>query len=135
MNNIFCLNKISKIGTDKFSDNFTLVDDIAGAQGVLVRSAAMHDMDLPDSLLSIARAGAGYNNIPVDKCTEQGICVFNTPGANANAVKELVITALLMTSRKIYDGLNWSWCYRCSCCKRCNSTWYEGCRLRPLYVS
>jgi len=109
MNNIFCLNKISKIGTDKFSDNFALVDDIANAQGVLVRSAAMHDMDLPEGLLSIARAGAGYNNIPVDKCTQQGICVFNTPGANANAVKELVITALLMTSRKIYDGINWSY--------------------------
>lgn len=106
--NIFCLNKISNIGTDRLTDNYKIADTIDSADAVLVRSAAMHDMDLPDSLLSIARAGAGVNNIPIDKCTEKGIVVFNTPGANANAVKELVLTSLFMTSRKIYDGLKWS---------------------------
>ena len=81
---------------------------MAGAAGVLVRSAAMHDMDLPDSLLGIARAGAGVNNIPIDKCSEQGIVVFNTPGANANAVKELVLAGLFLASRKVVDGINWA---------------------------
>ena len=86
-----CLNNIAKVGLDKFDSNFVAVDDFKDADCALVRSAAMHDMELPDSLLAIARAGAGVNNIPLDKCAEKGIVVFNTPGANANGVKELVI--------------------------------------------
>ena len=83
-----CLNPIAGVGLDKFSEQYAKTDDIKEADGILVRSAAMHDMELPDSLLAIARAGAGVNNIPLDKCAEKGIVVFNTPGANANGVKE-----------------------------------------------
>ena len=106
--NICTLNKIAACGTDRLGANYTVTDEMAGAAGVLVRSAAMHDMELPDSLLGIARAGAGVNNIPIDKCSEQGIVVFNTPGANANAVKELVLAGLFLASRQIVDGVNWA---------------------------
>ena len=106
--NICTLNKIAACGTDRLGTAYTITDEMAGAAGVLVRSAAMHDMDLPDSLLGIARAGAGVNNIPIDKCSEQGIVVFNTPGANANAVKELVLAGLFLASRKVVDGINWA---------------------------
>jgi len=103
------LNKISPVGTDNFNKNlYEIGEGMANPDAVLVRSAAMHDMTLPPSLKAIARAGAGTNNIPVDRCTEAGIVVFNTPGANANAVKELGITALLLASRDIIGGVNWA---------------------------
>lgn len=108
MYNILTLNKISKNGLARFNkDKFAISDDIENPDGIIVRSATMHDMALPENLLAIARAGAGVNNIPIDKCTEKGIVVFNTPGANANAVKELVITALLLSSRKIIPSIDW----------------------------
>ena len=106
--NICTLNKIAACGTDRLGAAYTVTDEMAGAAGVLVRSAAMHEMDLPDSLLGIARAGAGVNNIPIDKCSDQGIVVFNTPGANANAVKELVLAGLFLASRKVVDGIAWA---------------------------
>lgn len=109
MYNIQTLNKISKYGTDNFDTaKYTVADEVADPDAIMVRSAAMHDMEFGSNLLAIARAGAGVNNIPVDKCAEQGICVFNTPGANANAVKELVIAGLLLTSRKIPDAMIWA---------------------------
>jgi len=104
---ICTLNKIAACGTDRLA-GYTITDTVDGAAGVLVRSAAMHDMALPDTLLGIARAGAGVNNIPIDQCSEQGIVVFNTPGANANAVKELVLAGLFLASRKIVDGIAWA---------------------------
>ena len=107
MFNLHCLNPISKIGLDNLSAEYTLTDDVNAAQGILVRSAAMHDMEFSDNLLAVARAGAGVNNIPLDKCAEKGIVVFNTPGANANGVKELVIAGLLLASRDIIGGANW----------------------------
>ena len=107
MYQIHCLNKISPVGTGRFGDTYTVGAELANADAVLVRSAAMHDMELPESLLAIARAGAGVNNIPIDKCSEKGIVVFNTPGANANAVKELVVCGLLLASRKIAKGMDW----------------------------
>ena len=103
-----CLNAISKIGTEKFSGQYIQTDKMEEADAVLVRSAAMHDMELPQNLLAIARAGAGVNNIPLDKCADKGIVVFNTPGANANAVKELVIAGMLLASRDIIGGVNWA---------------------------
>ncbi len=106
--NICTLNKIAACGTDRLGAKYTITDELEGAAGVLVRSAAMHDLAMPDSLLAIARAGAGVNNIPVDACGEQGIVVFNTPGANANAVKELVIAGLFLSSRKVVDGIAWA---------------------------
>lgn len=107
MRYIHCLNNISKYGTDLLTDDYALTDDLSQAEGVLVRSAAMHDMEFPKSLRAIARAGAGVNNIPLDRCAKEGIVVFNTPGANANAVKELVLCALLLGSRGIVDGIQW----------------------------
>ena len=107
MFNYTCLNPIAGVGLDLFSDDYKKVDDLAGADAALVRSAAMHDLDLPDSLLAVARAGAGVNNIPLDKCADKGIVVFNTPGANANGVKELVIAGMLLASRDILGGINW----------------------------
>ncbi len=107
MYKIQCLNKISPMGTKRFGENYTFSPEIEDPAGILVRSAAMHDMELGENLLAVARAGAGVNNIPVEKCTEQGIVVFNTPGANANAVKELVLCALLLTSRKIPAAMDW----------------------------
>ena len=105
--NICTLNKIAACGTDRLA-GYTITDQMDGAAGVMVRSAAMHDMDLPDTLLGIARAGADVNNIPIDKCSDQGIVVFNTPGANANAVKELVLAGLFLASRKVVDGIQWA---------------------------
>lgn len=102
-----CLNPIAEIGLEKFTDNYTKTEDINGAEGILVRSASMHEMDFSDNLLAIARAGAGVNNIPLEKCAEKGIVVFNTPGANANGVKELVIAGMLLASRDIVGGINW----------------------------
>lgn len=105
---ICTLNKIAACGTERFGAGYTVGEELAGADGVMVRSAAMHDMPLPDSLWAIARAGAGVNNIPVDACSEKGVVVFNTPGANANAVKELVLAGLFLSSRKVIDGVQWA---------------------------
>lgn len=107
MRYVHCLNNISSHGTDLLTDSYELTDDPAKASAILVRSAAMHDMEFGDELLAIARAGAGVNNIPLDRCAEDGIVVFNTPGANANAVKEIVLCALLLGSRGIVDGIAW----------------------------
>ena len=102
-----CLNPIAEVGLEKFNNQYVKTEDVNEADGILVRSAAMHDMELPDNLLAIARAGAGVNNIPLDKCAEKGIVVFNTPGANANGVKELVIAGMLLASRDIVGGIEW----------------------------
>lgn len=104
---INCLNPIASCGMDLFDDNYEVVSELADADAALVRSAAMHDIEFSDKLLAIGRAGAGVNNIPLDKCAEQGIVVFNTPGANANGVKELVIAGLLLSSRDLMGGYNW----------------------------
>ena len=106
--NICTLNKIAACGTDRLGDNYTVTDTLDNADGVMVRSAAMHDMQLPETLLAIARAGAGVNNIPVDACSDAGIVVLNTPGANANAVKELVLAGLLLSSRKVVPAIRWA---------------------------
>jgi len=103
----FCLNPISPVGLEKFSDDYVPAGEMAGADAVLVRSAGMHELEFDKDLKAIARAGAGVNNIPLDKCAEQGIVVFNTPGANANGVKELVIAGMLLASRDIIGGINW----------------------------
>lgn len=108
MYNILTLNKISETGLCNFSDEYNCVTEIANPDAILVRSAAMHDMEFAENTLAIARAGAGVNNIPIDRCSEEGIVVFNTPGANANAVKELVIAGLLLTSRKIVPAIDWA---------------------------
>ena len=102
-----CLNNIAEVGLNRFHPGFEQTDDINAADGLLVRSARLHDMDFGDKLLAIARAGAGVNNIPLERCTEQGIVVFNTPGANANGVKELVFAGMLLASRDIVEGINW----------------------------
>ena len=102
------LNKIAKIGLDIFDDKYTYGDEVENPDGIILRSFNMHDMELPESLAAVARAGAGVNNIPIDKCSEKGIVVFNTPGANANAVKELVIAGLLLASRKVVQGITWA---------------------------
>ena len=102
-----CLNPIASVGIDLFSDAYEKVEDMKDAQAVLVRSAAMHDLEMRESLQCIARAGAGVNNIPLEKCAEQGIVVFNTPGANANGVKELVFAGMLYASRDIVGGIEW----------------------------
>lgn len=108
MFNILTLNKIAAVGTSRLGDNYAYGDDVQNSDAVLVRSAAMHDMQFEDNLLAIARAGAGTNNIPKDVCSEKGIVVFNTPGANANAVKELVIAGLLLSSRRVMEGADWA---------------------------
>lgn len=102
-----CLNPIAACGLDLLTDNYEKTEDFAEANAVLVRSAAMHDLELSDNLAAVARAGAGVNNIPLDKCAEKGIVVFNTPGANANGVKELVVAGLMLASRDIKGGMNW----------------------------
>lgn len=107
MYKINCLNPISQVGLDRFTSEYALTDNVNEADGILVRSAAMHDMELPDNLLAVARAGAGVNNIPLSKCAEKGIVVFNTPGANANGVKELAVCAMLLASRDIVGGIEW----------------------------
>ena len=102
-----CLNNISEKGLEKFTPDYERSDDPAQAQGLLVRSASMHDMEFSPELLAIARAGAGVNNIPLDRCAKQGIVVFNTPGANANGVKEMVLAGMLLASRDIVEGVDW----------------------------
>lgn len=107
MKKIHCLNNIAKCGTDRFPEDYVLTDSLGEADGVLVRSASMHEMKLPESLLAVARAGAGVNNIPLDACAQDGIVVFNTPGANANGVKEMVIAGMLIASRNLIGGIDW----------------------------
>ena len=102
-----CLDPIAACGLDMLGDNYEITENTNEAEAILVRSAGMHDMDLPESLLAVARAGAGVNNIPLDACAEKGIVVFNTPGANANGVKELVIASLLLAARDITGGIKW----------------------------
>ncbi|MDE5670774.1 MAG: 3-phosphoglycerate dehydrogenase, partial [Eubacterium sp.] len=108
MFHIKTLNKISNVGISKFdTEKYICGDNVENPEAIMVRSASMHEMEMPESLLAIARAGAGVNNIPVADCTDKGIVVFNTPGANANAVKELVICGLLLSSRKITKAIDW----------------------------
>ncbi|MBR2957614.1 MAG: 3-phosphoglycerate dehydrogenase [Clostridia bacterium] len=107
MFNILTLNKIAACGTDRLGADYVVADDIQAPDAIMVRSAAMHDMEFDAATLAVARAGAGVNNIPLDKCTEKGIVVFNTPGANANAVKELVLCGLFLSSRRIPAALDW----------------------------
>lgn len=108
MYQIGTLNKISKVGLDNFNEKYLITDNIEKANGILVRSQDMHEMEFPEKLAAIARAGAGVNNIPLDRCAENGIVVFNTPGANANSVKELVICGLLLASRNIFPAITWA---------------------------
>ncbi|MBO5504739.1 MAG: phosphoglycerate dehydrogenase [Lachnospiraceae bacterium] len=103
-----CLNNIAEVGLKRFSALYEKTGDIAAADGLLVRSANMHEMEIPDNLLAVSRAGAGVNNIPLDKMAEKGIVVFNTPGANANGVKELVIAGMLLAARDIREGIDWT---------------------------
>lgn len=107
MFNYTCLNPIAGVGLDLLTEEYNKVDDLKDAQAALVRSAAMHDLELPDCLDAVARAGAGVNNIPLDKCAQKGIVVFNTPGANANGVKELVFAGMLLAARDVVGGINW----------------------------
>lgn len=102
-----CLNPISKVGLENLTADYQLTEDVNAADGILVRSASMHEMELPANLLAVARAGAGVNNIPLDKCAEKGIVVFNTPGANANGVKELVVAGMLLAARDVVGGIEW----------------------------
>ena len=102
-----CLNQISDVGIQEFSEEYVPVSRVEDADAVLVRSASMHEMEFGGRLKAIARAGAGVNNIPLERCAEEGIVVFNTPGANANGVKELVIAGMLLASRDIIGGINW----------------------------
>lgn len=104
---INCLNPIAAVGMQLFTDKYEKADDFAAADAALVRSASVHELELPEQMLAIARAGAGVNNIPLDKCAEQGIVVFNTPGANANGVKEAVLAGLFLGARDIVGGVNW----------------------------
>lgn len=107
MYQVHCLNPISQVGLENLTADYALTDNMAEAEGVLVRSASMHEMELPEKLLAVARAGAGVNNIPLDKCAEKGIVVFNTPGANANGVKELVFAGMLLAARDVVGGIEW----------------------------
>lgn len=108
MYKIKTFNKISKVGLQVFDDKYTVGDEVENADGAIVRSAALHDVEFPSTLKAIARAGAGTNNIPIDRCSENGIVVFNTPGANANAVKELVIAGMLISSRRVISAIDWA---------------------------
>ena len=109
MYNVLTLNSISEVGLSKLNPKkYIIGDDIKDPEGIILRSYDMHEMELPDSLAAVARAGAGTNNIPIDKCSEKGIVVFNTPGANANAVRELVLTGIFLSSRKIVEGIEWA---------------------------
>lgn len=101
------LNGISEVGLERFGEQYDISDKMESPDALVVRSASLHEMEFPDTLHSIARAGAGVNNIPIERCTQEGIVVFNTPGANANAVKELAVTSLLISSRKVVEGINW----------------------------
>ena len=102
-----CLNPIAEVGLNQFTGEYEAEGKLEGVDAVLVRSAAMHELEFDKELKVIARAGAGVNNIPLDRCAEEGIVVFNTPGANANGVKELVIAGMLLASRDIIGGINW----------------------------
>ena len=108
MRKIDCLNAIANVGTDIFDENYKLTDNIEEADAIMVRSAAMGDMEFSENLLAIARAGAGVNNIPLERCADAGIVVFNTPGANANGVKELVICGMLLAARDVVGGIEWT---------------------------
>ena len=108
MYNILTLNKISETGLCRFSNDYNCATEVTNPDAILVRSASMHDMEIDTNTLAIARAGAGVNNIPIDKCSEAGIVVFNTPGANANAVKELVLTGLFLSTRKVIPAIEWA---------------------------
>ena len=108
MRKIHCLNAIANVGTDIFDKNYKLTDNIEEADAIMVRSAAMGDMEFSENLLAIARAGAGVNNIPLERCADAGIVVFNTPGANANGVKELVICGMLLAARDVVGGIEWT---------------------------
>ena len=108
MYKISTLNKISKVGLDLLTSDYEVIDNVENAEGILVRSQDMHSMDFSEELLAVARAGAGVNNIPLDKCADQGIVVFNTPGANANAVKELVLAGMFLAARNIPKALTWA---------------------------
>lgn len=108
MYEILTLNKIAQVGLKNFDETYTISDDSKNPDGIILRSFSMHDMELPENLKAVARAGAGTNNIPIDKCSEKGIVVFNTPGANANAVKELVIAGMLLASRNVAGGIAWA---------------------------
>ena len=109
MKNVLCLNKIAKVGTDKLDPaEYNVGTEVQNPDAIMVRSAAMHDMTFDENMIAIARAGAGVNNIPVDRCSKEGIVVFNTPGANANGVKELAICALLLASRDVVGGIKWA---------------------------
>ena len=109
MKNIKLMNKIAAIGTDRLDRaKYNVAEDVANPDAIMVRSAALHDLEFNPELLAIARCGAGVNNIPIERCSEAGIVVFNTPGANANAVKELVLCGLLLAGRKVVDGVNWA---------------------------
>jgi len=107
MYKINCLNPIAQVGLENFNEQYEITKDVKEADGILVRSASMHEMEIPEKLLAVARAGAGVNNIPLDKCAEQGVVVFNTPGANANGVKELVIAGMLLAARDVVGGIEW----------------------------
>ncbi len=107
MRKIHCLNPIAKCGLDRLPEDYQITDNVNEADGILVRSASMHEMELPESLLAVARAGAGVNNIPLDTCAKAGVVVFNTPGANANGVKELVLAGLFLASRDVVGGIEW----------------------------
>jgi D-3-phosphoglycerate dehydrogenase len=108
MYNITTLNKISSVGLELLTDDYKVIEDMDAAHAILLRSHPLHDMPFSENLLSIARAGAGVNNIPLDRCAEKGIVVFNTPGANANAVKELVLAGMFMSARKVTEGMAWA---------------------------
>ena len=107
MKKIHCLNPIAKCGLDRLPEDYQITDNVNEADGILVRSASMHEMELPESLLAVARAGAGVNNIPLEACAKAGVVVFNTPGANANGVKELVLAGLFLASRDVVGGIEW----------------------------
>ena len=107
MYNVHYLNKISPKGTALWTDNYAVADHLEGAEAALVRSASMHEMELPENLLAVARAGAGVNNIPLTTCADQGIVVFNTPGANANGVMEMALCGMLLACRDVVGGINW----------------------------
>ncbi|MBU3811598.1 MAG: phosphoglycerate dehydrogenase [Candidatus Niameybacter stercoravium] len=121
MSKIYTLNKISSKGLEGFGESYEVQEILQDADAILVRSAKMHELELPKSVKAIARAGAGVNNIPIDACTQKGIVVFNTPGANANAVKEMVIAGLLLSSRKIIEGVNWAQTLKCNIAKEVES--------------
>ena len=132
MYHVKTMNKISKIGLAQLDDRFEISDTMEHEDAILVRSAKLHDYDFPAELLCIARAGAGVNNIPLDRAADAGIVVFNTPGANANGVKELTIAALLLASRKISQGITWVKEQSAAAvvgpqpARRCQRSWYHS---------